>query len=146
VLLIGVGDAMRGDDGIGPALVERLAPKLPQGVLALTHHGEGTGLMELFAMAPHVVVVDAMVSGAAPGTVRRLDPKAQPLPAGQFRSSSHLFSLREAIETARALDRLPERLQVVGIEGAVFTLGAGLSEPVVSALPAAEAAVLAALA
>jgi hydrogenase maturation protease len=51
-----------------------------------------------------------------------------------------------AVELARALDRLPRRLWIVGVEAVGFEHGAGLSPPVAAAVPAAVAAVLGCLA
>ena len=59
-----------------------------------------------------------MSSGTAPGTVHRLDAGEPPSPAAMFGTSTHHLGLAEAVELARALDRLPERLVVFGIEGA----------------------------
>ena len=52
------------------------------------------------------------------------------LPAGRFMASTHHFGVAEAVEWARALGRLPEALEVHGIEGADFSVGEHLSEPV----------------
>ena len=56
------------------------------------------------------------------------------MPAGWFRYSTHAFGAAEAIELARVLGRLPRRLIVVGIEGARFDAGVGLSPEVAAAV------------
>lgn len=129
VLILGIGNPFRRDDGVGPWVAHRLAAA---GWPAQEHSGEGAGLMDLWDGASHVAVVDALQSGATPGTVRRFDAVTQTLPSGLFRYSSHLFGLAEAIETARVLGRLPPVLIVYGVEGADFAFGEGLS-PAVSA-------------
>ena len=83
-----------------------------------------------------VVLIDAMRSGSPPGTVRRFDAGRGDLPDGAFACSSHLYGPAEAVALARSLGRLPESLVVYGVEGADFTLGAGLSPEVASALDA----------
>ena len=132
-LILGIGNRFRRDDGVGPAVADRLAAL---GIPAQEHSGEGAGLIDAWSGAARVVVVDATQSGAAPGTIARLDAVDAAPPRGLFRYSSHLFGLAEAVETARALGRLPENLVIWGIEGAEFGFGDTLT-PVVAA--AAEA-------
>jgi hydrogenase maturation protease len=83
-----------------------------------------------------VIVVDAVASGAPAGTVHRLDPVGDPLPAEFARGSTHAFGLAETIELARTLDRLPPRITVYGIEGTDFRAGDELSAPVRAAVDA----------
>jgi len=132
VLVIGVGNPDRGDDGAGPRVAALLRA---QGVNAADHDGDGLALIDLWENHSAVVIVDAMVTGAAPGTVRRFDAAAGPLPREAFAVSSHAFGVAEAVETARALGRLPARIIVYGIEGESFALGAGLSDRVEQACP-----------
>ena len=83
--------------------------------------------MEAWRGAENVVVVDAVRSGAAPGTLHRLDAHERPLPSQFFNYSTHAFSVAEAVEMSRALDQLPPHLSVYGIEGKDFAAGEGLS-------------------
>jgi len=100
--------------------------------------GDPAQLMEAWAPARRACVVDAMVSGAPPGTVRRFDAAAGPLPAEVLLVSTHALGAGAAIEMGRALGRLPAALVVYGVEGAAFAIGSGLSPAV--AAGAAEAA------
>jgi hydrogenase maturation protease len=144
VLVVGIGNAMRGDDAAGLEVVRRLCEResVP-GVAVRTLEGEGIGLLDLWEGVRAVVLVDSVRSGAAPGTVRRLDAGAEPLPA-ELRSSSstHAVGVAEAIEVARALGRLPRRLVLYGVEGDRFDAGAALSSPVAAAIDAVVARVL----
>jgi hydrogenase maturation protease len=134
VLVVGVGNVLRGDDGAGPAVARRLRER---GVAARELTGEGVGLVALFEDAPAVVLVDCVRSGAAPGTVHRFDVSDAALPAGlRGSSSTHAVGAAEAIELARVLGRLPARLIVYGIEGARFDAGAPLSDAVARAVDA----------
>jgi len=133
LLIIGVGNGFRRDDGVGPWVAARLAAR---GLPAIEHSGEGAGLIEAWSAARHVIVVDATSSGAAPGTVVRLDAVAEELPSHFFRYSSHLFGLAEAIATARTLGRLPERLIIHGIEGGDFGFGEEFTPAVAAAAEA----------
>lgn len=131
--VVGVGNRYRRDDGVGPWVVDRLQAV---GVSAQEHSGEGAGLIELFEACERVVLVDAAMSGAAPGTIHRFDATTDTIPKAFFRYSSHLFGVAEAVEMARALGRLPRQLLVFGIEGADFGHGETLSPPVDAAAAA----------
>src|SRR5919198_693630 len=78
VLIAGVGNLLRGDDGFGPAVVERLGA-LPAGVHAIeTGIGGMALLQELMGGWDGLVVVDAVDRGAAPGSVFVLEPTVGP--------------------------------------------------------------------
>lgn len=142
LLVIGIGHPFRGDDAVGPAVVEAVAALNLPNVTTLAHHGEGTDLMERWQGYDDVIVVDATVSGVTPGTIRQWDA-AQALPAALFPKGSHVFGLAEAVEMARLLDRLPPKLSVIGIEGADFTMGAAMTPAVHQAMEAVLSAIVA---
>ncbi|HEY1242170.1 MAG TPA: hydrogenase maturation protease [Bryobacteraceae bacterium] len=119
MLILGCGNDDRSDDAAGLLVVRRLRDL---GVDAREHGGDILGLLDAWNGAREVVVIDAIVSGAAPGTIIRRDA-ATPLAAGEFRCSTHNVGLAEAIELARALDRLPEKLTIYGIEATCFDRG-----------------------
>jgi hydrogenase maturation protease len=126
-VFVGIGNHFRRDDGVGPMLAARLADA---GRIATIHAGDGAGLIDLFGEHADLTLIDATQCGASPGTVIHLDACAAPLKADLFRYSTHRFGLAEAIETARALGMLPRRLKVIGIEGADFGAGEGLTPEV----------------
>jgi hydrogenase maturation protease len=130
VLVVGVGNAWRSDDGAGPAVARRLG----EDPRVLVYEGEPVGLIEAWAGADEVLLVDAVSSGAPPGTVHRLDALSTPLPSELARGSTHAFSVQETIELARVLERLPPRILVYGIEGERFTAGGELSPAVEEAV------------
>ena len=134
IVVIGVGNAYRGDDAVGLAVAERLRGRLPAGVTVLDCEQEPTRLLDAWEGADVALVVDAAASGAPPGTVHRFDASGDGVPAHVFRSSTHAFGVGDAVELARALGRLPERVVVYGIEGGDFTVGSGLSAPVAAAV------------
>jgi len=135
VLVIGVGNPERGDDGAGIATVRRLRGRVEPAVRLLELPSNVLRVIDGWVGADAVVLVDAMSSGAAPGTIRRFDATAGPLPAPAFSGgSTHGFGVAEAVELARSLGRLPGRLVVYGIEGARFGPERGLSAPVAAAV------------
>jgi hydrogenase maturation protease len=123
VVVIGVGNRDRGDDAAGRRVAAALRESVPEGVYVLESDGDPATIMDAWEGAARAVVVDAMVSGAAPGTVRRFDATEDPLPVSVHLASTHGMGAAEAIELARQLGRLPERLLVYGIEGASFHAG-----------------------
>ena len=126
-LIIGIGNRFRRDDGVGPWVAETLQNA---GRQVHIHAGDGTALLDLFAVHGDIILIDATKSGAAPGDLVSIDARSAPLHADMFHYSTHRFGLAEAVETARALDLLPARLWVYGIEGQDFGAGIGLSERV----------------
>jgi hydrogenase maturation protease len=141
-LIIGVGNIYRSDDGVGICVVRRLREQVPSGVTILEESGEGAALLETWKGAAAVILVDAVQSGAPPGTIHRLDAHTAQIPSRFFHYSSHAISVAEAIELARALDVLPQRLLVYGIEGRNFAAGVGLSKEVEQAAAAVVAHML----
>jgi hydrogenase maturation protease len=130
VLVIGVGNDYRSDDGVGLAVVRLLkAKELPE-TLCLESDGDGTTLMENWSQANRVIIIDALSSGAQPGTIHRFDVLTQPLPTSYSFSSTHAFGVAEAIQLARTLGQLPASLVVYGIEGKNFVAGTQLSPEV----------------
>jgi hydrogenase maturation protease len=143
-MVVGVGNALRGDDGAGPEVARRLRGRAGAADVAVRElEGEGVGLLDLWEGARAVVVVDTVRSGAAPGTIHRLDVTHRPLPAGlRGSSSTHAIGIAEAIELARVLGRLPRRVIVYGVEGRNFRAGAALSPAVAENLAGVADAVL----
>ena len=130
VLVIGVGNRMRSDDGAGPAVLDRLAALAPEGLETEEVAGDCARLIDLWDGRERVVVVDATQSGAAAGRVIEFDALATDIPRELFIHTSHAFGVAEAVATAGALGRLPGSLWVFGIEGDAFGFGDGLTPAV----------------
>jgi len=135
VLIIGIGNDHRHDDAVGLIAARRLSASKLSRVTIVEATGEGTALMELWQNADTVILLDAVRSGAVPGAIHRIDARTRIVPTHFLRCSTHAFGVAEAIELARALNRLPSRLLIFGIEGRDFTPGTGLSPDVENALP-----------
>jgi hydrogenase maturation protease len=139
--VIGVGNAYRSDDAVGLAVARAVGACGSPGLTALEREGEPTSLMDSWDGADVVWLVDAVSSGAAPGTVHRFEATSAPLPDAWARTSTHHFGLPEAIELARAVGRLPRRLIVFGVEGGSFEIGESLTPPVEAAVAEVAAAI-----
>lgn len=146
-LVIGLGSPDRGDDAVGPEVARRVAALDLPGV-AVVEHEDPTGLIDLWGSAELVVVVDAVVSGVAPGSLVVVEagedagPVADQAWARTGRGGTHAFGLAAAVELGRALHHLPPRLVLVGVEAAQFDHGTPLCAPVAAALDAVVGAVV----
>lgn len=134
VKIIGVGNEFRGDDAVGPVAARCLANLGLPGVEVEVASGEGADLMERWKGADTVILIDAVRSGAPPGTVHRIDASRETVPGSFFSYSTHAFSVAEAVELARRLGLLPKGVTLYGIEGLDFSTGQGLTPPVEEAL------------
>lgn len=127
MIVIGVGNRSRGDDAVGIRVVERLRGS----ITCYESNGDPSELIVLFGSDQEVIVVDAMVSGSEPGTITTTEITFGNAPSSiaplRSQSSTHGFGVFEALELARILGTIPARLTVIGIEGADFSPGAGLS-------------------
>lgn len=146
-VVVGLGNPDRGDDAVGSVVAGLVAGSHLPDVMVVAHE-DPTGLIDLWTGAEVAVVVDAVRSGASPGTLVVVE-------AGQGagvladrawertgRGGSHAFGLAAAVELARALHRLPPRLVLVGVEAASFEHGEPISAPVADALDGVVEAVL----
>jgi hydrogenase maturation protease len=135
VVVIGVGNPYRRDDGLGPAVVSLLRDRRLDGMELAESDGEPSRLIELWTGASLAVVVDAVLTRPAhPGRVHRLSAYHPAVSAGAIAASSHGVSLGEAVDLARALDRMPERLLFLAVEAEDVGFGLGLSQPVADAV------------
>ena len=133
ILVIGVGNVYRGDDAVGRIVAKGLKGKATDCVNIIEKGGDGTALMECWEGADTVILIDAVHSGALPGTIHRLDAHVRPIPATYFHYSSHAFGVAEAVELSRTLNQLPPRFIIYGIEGKCFEPGDGLTGEVTKA-------------
>ncbi|MGW7543167.1 hydrogenase maturation protease [Streptomyces sp. NPDC054770] len=135
VVVVGVGNPLRRDDGIGPAAVETLRGRVPDGTVLAVSDGEPARLLDLWRDADTVIVVEALrAHPARPGELHTLT-SAEAAGHARATASTHSFGLGECLALAEALDRLPPRLVVHAVEVADVGLGEGLSDAVRSALP-----------
>ncbi|MCX7784458.1 MAG: hydrogenase maturation protease [Meiothermus sp.] len=136
ILIVGCGNLLRSDDAVGPVLIRRLWQ------LGLPDHIEvvdgGTAGMDVaFKMEgrKEVVIVDACVSGAEPGTLYEVPGhELEDLPLQQ--ANLHGFRWDNAIAFGRWLlkDRYPQKVTVFLIEGEHFSFGMDISPRVAVAM------------
>lgn len=162
VVVIGVGNRYRGDDGVGHRVIDLLSDDVAEAQAAAGHpsrpptgrlertelcycDGEPTRLLEQWDGADLAVVVDAVLTGAPAGTVVVLEAGVDDLPTAAA-TSSHASGVGEAWALGEALGTLPGRLLVVGVEAESVHDGEDLTQPVYAALPHVHRIVRAAIA
>lgn len=129
-LVIGVGNPERGDDGAGIAVLRRLRSPRASGARLRECRGGAADLVAAWSGARRVILLDAALSGAHPGTVHRIEAHREPLVEGLRSAASHDRGVAEAVELARSTGRLPRSLVVYAIEGRAFHPGHDLSPSV----------------
>jgi len=140
IVVVGIGNRYRRDDGFGPAVLAELArlrtarPELGCVTLAVSD-GEPTRMLELWTGADLAVVVDAVRDGEDhPGHTYELSlDRLAELPERPT-ASSHAIGLGSTVDLARVLDRLPGRLVVLAVGGSEFGFGEGLTREVATAV------------
>jgi len=114
VLVAGVGNVLRRDDGFGPAVVDRLG-ELPDGVRVVETGIGGVALLQELLAAPleGLVLVDAMDRGAHPGTVFLLEPNVV---EAEHVADVHLANPDRVLSMALSMGALPPRVAIVGCQ------------------------------
>jgi hydrogenase maturation protease len=145
VLVLGLGNTLLTDDGVGVHVVRHLAsdPDVPDGLRALDGGTLGFRLLAELLASRAVIVVDAAQLGEPAGTVRLLDQPALARHVSRDgRISAHEAGLADLLTLARLEGWAPLRLALLGIQPHCIDWGEQLSEPVARSLPAACQAVL----
>lgn len=150
VLVAGVGNILRGDDGFGVVVAQRLIEQgVPDGVHVLDIGIGGIHLVqELTTRADALIIVDATDQGRWPGTVMVLRPEIRDVTAlspearRDELADMHYATPERMFMLAAALDVLPPETWIVGCQPVdADRLGEGLSEPVAEAVDVAAAEV-----
>ncbi len=137
LLVLGLGNVLCGDDGLGPAVVARLEREWspPPGCWVLDGGTLGLSLLPLVEDARRVILIDAVRLDAPPGAGVRLTG-SEIEPAVRERLSVHQVGLADVVDALRLRDRLPEEMVLLGAVPASLALGLGLSPAVGAAVPA----------
>ncbi len=133
VLVLGLGNPDRGDDGIGAAVVQRLAGRVPGDVRLAIVGGDLLSAIDDWSGCDAVICIDAAARLTAPGRIHRIDLGTETLPPDFACASSHEFGLAESIALARALDVAPAQIIIYAVEGGCFSTGAALTADVAAA-------------
>lgn len=137
LLVLGLGNVLLEDDGVGSAAVARLRERYdwPETVQVLDGGTLGLSLLPWVEQADTLILVDAVRTDDAPGSIVRLDGD-EVGPAVATRLSPHQVGVADLLEGARWRGRYPARVVLIGLVPASMELAVGLSQAVGPALEA----------
>ncbi len=136
VLILGLGNPLVGDEGIGVRVVEELKKlELPDGVTVVEGGTAGLGLISLMEGYQRVIIVDAADMGHPPGRVVRFTPSEAQFKTAEAPLSLHQIGLGEVLALAEALEVAPAELVIIGIQPSRVEAGTGLTPEVEGAIP-----------
>jgi hydrogenase maturation protease len=132
IVIMGIGNWLMSDDGVGVHAAQSLALDPPPGALVVDAGTDALSALSFLEGATHVLLIDAVRGGGVPGAIRRF--------------AEHDLSARQGVNTAHAVSLLASRhllppgadwpeFLILGIEPASMTYGMELSPAVADALP-----------
>ncbi len=135
--MLGLGNVLCGDDGLGVETVRRLArgARLAPGVRLADGGVLGLALLPTLEAARHAIIVDAVRCDRPAGELMIVDGE-DVVPALRERLSPHEVGVWDLLWAARLRGRAPERIGIVGLVPASVALGVGLSPAVEAGIPA----------
>lgn len=143
--MLALGNPLRGDDGLGAAVIDALRTMPLPGHITLCEGGT-TGLETVLLLQGYerVLIVDAAEMGCLPGQWQAFTPDAVHLPVGDLasRGTVHYAGLAEALALAEALSLLPPEVLIFGVQPSAVGWSPGLSREVQAAVPLVCRAIL----
>lgn len=122
IIIVGIGNPYRGDDAAGWAVIDGLMETVGSVIKLVKQRGDIAELIDIFSQYKTVYLVDACRSNAPIGTWQRIDAQKQPIMEESPQTSTHGFSVSQAISLAKNLDQLPNKLILYVISGDSYTI------------------------
>ncbi len=136
ILIIGVGNVLMQDEGIGVRAVEKLECQyiIPPNIKVIDGGTSGTELLNPMRGAKHLIIADAINSGKAPGTLFRMVD--DDIPAFfQTKLSNHQLGISDLLALLKLTDEMPQHISIIGMEPYKLKNKLGLSDKASQALP-----------
>jgi hydrogenase maturation protease len=145
LLVLGLGNVLCGDDGLGPAAAARLERRCsaPAGTMVLDGGTLGLSLLPLLEDARDVILIDAVAADAAPGTPIRIEGEGLE-DAVRERLSVHQVGVADVLDALRLRGRMPRRMLILGRVPESIELRLGLSPSLAASLDALVGEIVAA--
>jgi hydrogenase maturation protease len=136
LLVLGLGNVLLADDGVGAAAVALLGEQYepPDAVRVLDGGTLGLSLLPYVEAAERVLLLDAIQADEPPGTLVRLEGD-EVGPAVATRLSPHQVGVADLLDGVRLLGRYPRTVVLLGLVPLSLDLRVGLSAPVAALLP-----------
>lgn len=135
VLVLGIGNPLLGDDGLGVEVVRRLRASDSLPAVELLDGGTaGVYLLPVLEGRSHILVVDAMDFGGTPGQVMRLHPSELPTRC-DMRLSEHQVTFHEVLALMNLLEITPKEVVLLGVQPRSTLWGESLSPEVQATIP-----------
>jgi hydrogenase maturation protease len=142
-LVLGAGNVLMRDEGVGVRAAELLRDRAPSGVRVVAEGPIGPSTVTHVEGVTHLLVLDAVDAGLEPGTVVRREPtpggRSGP-PGGGL--SPHEFGVRDLLVLLEQTGSAPDRVVLLGVQPAAVEPGTDLSRNVEASLPRLVAAAL----
>lgn len=142
IIIVGIGNPYRGDDAAGWAVIDGLKDTIGSAIELIKERGGVAELIDIFSRYKSVYLVDACRSGGFVGSWRRIDVHKQPIMEENAQTSTHGFSLSQAISLAKNLDQLPNKLILYAINGDNYSISNELSPAVAKSVDSVIKAIL----
>lgn len=135
VIVVGIGNLLMQDEGIGVHVVNRLAEMdLPDDVDVIDAGVNSYDMLDIFGQAETLIIVDAMQAGGEPGTIYRAPLEELGLKPAENITSLHEMHFIEAVNMAKLLGHHPEII-VFGVEPGTMSVGMELTPEIAEKLP-----------
>lgn len=142
-LIVGVGNPLQGDDGVGIRVIEELEKReWPAHVEVMDGGMPGVGLVNLLQGRARVIIIDAAEMGRRPGEIVRFRADEVRLTGSSERFSVHRSGVADALALARALELPMPDIIIYGVQPGRVGWGQELSAPVTAAIPALVEAII----
>jgi len=143
ILVLGIGNTVMSDDGVGVKVVQSLQDeyRFPDHVEVLDGGTLGLDLLPKLDGISHLIMVDAVETGAEPGTCVRLSGEDLPI-ALETKLSPHQMGLKDLLAVARLLGHAPGDMTLIGVQPGSIEMSCELTPAVASQVEAMKGAVL----
>jgi hydrogenase maturation protease len=128
IIIIGIGNQFRCDDAAGWAVIDGLTGKVSSSIKLVKLRGDIAELLDLFSQYETVYFVDAVLCKKK--SWQRFDLLTQDITDENPVTSTHGFSVSEAVALAKNLNQLPQKLILYAISGTNFQIGDKLTPTV----------------
>lgn len=133
ILILGVGNLLRKDDGVGVQATQRLQQfTLPGGVKVVDGGTAGIGLLDILEGYERAVIIDAADMGLEPGSVVKFRPEATQFRSPEMGLSLHSADVAGVLELARLLGKTLPELVVIGVQPKDIGWGTDMSVEVLA--------------